>query len=410
MAETINSMTLYLAEGKFPDLYPWSLVLEEGFSRLYRGELTVLSEKKHALAEFSGLLDRGISLSLSQQFGNGVKRTRYLHGILTGARCAGVFSDGKKKDSYSYVLTIEPELARLAFTRLSASYYRMNPPDIFEAVVNKHGLSVRIEDRYSSRGGYGAALLFEQADASDLDFIGGLAALYGISFAFVHPPSPAAALGTAALYVSDGKTFPRTELTYSDKRKDPDPEVFDFLSAADTVGRMDTWTMSQAIGFDGFALDASYPNAAYGSDAWKWGDTNQGSRHIRQRRLFHSYERETDAGEVDRDIERILEAGRLSAAQDKDRWTAGTANLALRPGLILELRHFYGRNDPEVITALATGIVLRHQARWPVNLAGWTEDAGGELTEVRGTCVDWGSGAERRFCPQWQASAGVTEI
>jgi hypothetical protein len=319
-----------------------------------------------------------------------------------------VFSDGKKKDSYSYVLTVEPELARLTFTRLSAPYYRMNPPDIFEAVLNKYGLNARIEDRYISRDGYGKTLLFEQSDVSDFDFICGIAGLYGISFSFVHPPSPA--LGAAALYFSDGKTFPRTELTYSDKRKEPDPVTFDFLSAADNIWGMDTWTMREAIGFDGFKLDASYPNANYGSDAWKWGDTKEGGRYARQRRLFHNYERETDTGEVDKDIERILEAGRLNAAQDKVRWTAGAANLALRPGLILELKRFYGRSDPDTIRALVTDITLRHRTLWPADMAGWTEDAGGELTEVRGTCVDWGQGAEKRFCPQWQASAGDTGI
>jgi uncharacterized protein involved in type VI secretion and phage assembly len=67
MAENQNSLTLRLAGGGYEDLYPWDLVLEEGFSRLYRGELTVVSEMKHTLAEFSGILDKGISLALTQK-------------------------------------------------------------------------------------------------------------------------------------------------------------------------------------------------------------------------------------------------------------------------------------------------------------------------------------------------------
>jgi uncharacterized protein involved in type VI secretion and phage assembly len=74
MAENQNTLTLRPAGGGFEDLYPWDLTLEEGFSRLYRGELTVLSEKKHGMGDLSDLLDKGISLGITQLLRDG--RTR----------------------------------------------------------------------------------------------------------------------------------------------------------------------------------------------------------------------------------------------------------------------------------------------------------------------------------------------
>ncbi|MDR1251191.1 MAG: phage late control D family protein [Treponema sp.] len=403
MDENKTSLTLHLAGGDYDDLYPWDLVLEEGFSRLYRGELTVLSEKKHGMEELSGLLDKGISLSLSQKLGDAkTTRTRYLHGIVTEVRNAGVFSNGRAKDCYSYVFVIEPEIARLRFTRLSASYYRVNPTDIFDALLDKYGLNARIEGNYCSRSKYSKNLLFDQSEKPDLDFLTSIAGLYGISFTFVHPQTQAKALGSAVLYFSDGEKFPLSDIGYSDKRKDPPILSFDFLSAAEgqNIWKMDRWVMTQTIGVDGLKLSASYPNANYGSDQWKLGKTENGSRYLNYHSFFHSYERQTELAEVDKDIALILEAKRRAAAQAKARWTLGAANLALRPGIVLELRHFYGMKDGDCITALVTGTRLRHRVRWPADLAVRLEDSVGELSEVQGDCMDWGSTAEKRFCPQ----------
>jgi hypothetical protein len=162
---------------------------------------------------------------------------------------------------------------------------------------------------------------------------------------------------------------------------------------------MNAWVMGQTIGFDGFRLSASYPNAAYGSETWKWGSIGTGERYANQRQLFHGYERETPNSDVDRDVALILEARHRTTEQAKARWTASAENLALRPGLILKLGHFYGKNDTEGITALVTGATLLHKARWPVDLAAAAEDSGAETTAVEGTCVDWGERAVKRFCP-----------
>ncbi|MDR1353784.1 MAG: phage late control D family protein [Treponema sp.] len=411
MAENQNTLTLRLAGGGYEDLYPWDLVLEEGFSRLYRGELTVLSEKKHGMEELSGLLDKGISLAITQKLGDAkTTRTRYLHGIVTEARNSGVFSNGRAKDCYSYAFVIEPELARLKYTSLTAPYYRMNPPEIFAAILDKYGLQARLEQRYISRAPYGRKLLFDQAETSDLNFLRYIAGLYGISFVFRHPKTPGKALGVSDLYFSDGFSFPLSDVVYSDKREEPRTVDFDFLSAEEdgNLWKMDDWTMTHAVGVDGFVLNTTYPQANYGSDQWKWGRTGRGARHCVGSRLFHGYEQQTPPAEIDGDLRLILEARRRAAAAAKSRWTAAAANLALRPGLILELRHFYGMKDRELITALVTRITLRHRTRWPSFLAVSREGAGEERAEVRGECVDWGSGAEKRFCPeQEQAFSGA---
>jgi hypothetical protein len=403
MTDPLNTMSLYLAGGACADFIPWDLTLEEGFSRLYRGTLTVLSETKHNMEELSGLLDRGISLTLTQKLGidTDVLRTRYLHGIVTGVRNAGVFSNGKAKDCYSYVLVIEPELARLKFTRLTTPYYRMNPLNIFEAILNKYGLKARIEQSFVSRAHYGGKLLFDQSETSDLDFLMGIAGLYGISLVFTHQKKPPHTLGVSDCYFSDGGKFPLSDISYSDKREEPPVADFVFLGAAEkhNTWKMDHWLMTKTIGFEGHRLGAAYPGVNYGSDQWKWGKTGTGDRYANYGRLFHGYAPQTEHDEVDRDIKLILDARRRVAEQAKARWTGEAANLALRPGLILELRHFYGMKDRELITALTTGMSLHHRTRWPADLAAPLEAPGEEITQVRGECMDWGSGVEKRFCP-----------
>jgi hypothetical protein len=401
MAENQNTLTLRLAGGGYEDLYPWDLVLEEGLSRLYRGELTALSEEKHNMEELSGLLDKGISLAITQKLGDAkTSRTRYLHGIVTEVTNRGVFSNGTAKDCHSYVLVIEPELARLKYTNLTTPYYRMNPLDVFAAILDRYGLKARIEQNYISRAKYGKNLLFDQAETSDLNFLQYIAGLYGISFAFVHQKTPNKTLGAADLYFSDGFQFPLSDIVYSDKREEPRTVDFDFLSAAEdgNLWKMDGWTMTNAIGVDGFLLNTTYPQTNYGSDQWKWGKTARGERHLTGSRLFHSYEQHTPPGEIDGDLRLILEARQRAEEAAKSRWTAAAANLALRPGLILELRHFYGMKDQELIMSLVTGITLRHRTRWPSDLAARMEGAGEERTEVHGKCMDWGGSVEKRCC------------
>jgi uncharacterized protein involved in type VI secretion and phage assembly len=396
---------LYLAGGLCPDFYPWDLALEEGFSRLYRAELTVISAEKHAMSELAGLLDKGVTLVIGQKLEDTtICRTRYLHGIVTGVKSAGIFVSGQSglSDSFSYVLTIEPELARLKFTRFTAPYYRSNPLDIFSAILTKYHITPHFIESYIDKSIYGTGLLFDQSGVSDLDFIKSLAELYGVSFTFTHSPvSSGQALGVAGLYFSDGTIFPRSPLTYSDDRGEPQTVSFDFMSAieAQNVWKMGSWSMGQTIGVDGISLNASYPNANYGSSRWRKGEIAQGDRHLVYNHLFHGYDRQVEEEGVNDDIDVILDVREQIANQGKSRWTGGASNLALRPALILELKHFYGPGDDDVLTALVTGITLHHRVLWPANMAIRPEGADDEITEVLADCMDWGNDSAQWYCP-----------
>jgi hypothetical protein len=402
MSEDANTLELRLAGNKCADLYPWDLVLEEGFSRLYRAKLTAISDQKHTIEELSSLVDNKITVIINEKLTDGkTTRTRYLHGIVTGAGSAGVFCSGLKKDCYIYEFIIEPALSRLKFTRLSAPYYNMNPADIFEHITAKYNIKAQIEGKYLSRGEYIKKLMFEQSGLSDIDFIERIAGMYGLSYTFTHPAVSDSALGSESLYFSSGEKFPVSDIVYSDKRKEPDIAQFDFLSADESqnLWRMDKFNISNHIGVDGFKLNAVYPSANYGSEQWKQGKTAADSRCIHYQGLFHGYEVSTETGEIDDDIKKILKAQSCAADIAKTEISGTAANVGMRPGIILELQHFYGAADKTVNMILLTGIKLHSRARWRPDLAILPEASGGEVSELEFRGIDWRQGALKRFCP-----------
>jgi hypothetical protein len=402
MPENQKTLTMYLAGGEFPDMYPWELSLEEGFSRLYRGQLTALSGKKHTAEELFDLVDKGISVTIKEKLPDTrTDRTRYFHGIVTAVNCAGVFCSSTKTDCYTYIFIIEPEIARLRYTRQSAPYYKMNPADIFEKILSNYKITAQITENYLRRGQFGKNLMFDQTKISDYGFIDSLARLYGISLVLTHPAVSPGALASAELYFSGGEKFPVSALAYSDKRSEPDTLQFDFLGADEksSLWKMDSFYINTEIGVDGFKLNATYPDLNYGSDNWKKGKTDLGCRYITCAGLFHGYDVSVETGEVDGDIDLILTAKTRASDIAKKRITGAAANIALRPGVALELGHFYGHSDRSVNTVLVTGIRLRHRTVWPEDLAVWAESATGELTEVQFDGIDWGKKAVKRFCP-----------
>ncbi|MDR2659217.1 MAG: phage late control D family protein [Spirochaetaceae bacterium] len=403
MNEKTKTLEMRLAGGEFTDLYPWDLKLEEGFSRLYRGELTALSDKKHTMEELSGIVDKGISVVIREKLLDmKTDRTRYLHGIVTAVKCLGVFCGGTKLDCYTYIFIIEPEAARLKYTRLSAPYYKMNPADIFESIFAKYKIKTQITENYLPRGNFSAKLMFDQNNVSDYVFIDSISRLYGISLVLTHPVVPGSALGSAELYFSAGEKFPVSALVYSDKRKEPDTLQFDFLSSddKDNIWKMDSFNICYGIGVDGFKLNAMYPALNYGSDNWKQGKTDPGCRYATYTGLFHGYDVDIETNEVDKDIDMILTARTIASGIAKKQVKGAAANISLRPGVALELRHFYGQRDSSVNTVLVTGIKLHHRARWRSDLAVWLETSDGEFTEVQFDGIDWGENEIKRFCPQ----------
>jgi hypothetical protein len=400
--EPAGSMTLSvkIAGGGYDDLFPYELVLEEGFSRVSRAELTLLTTTLHTQKDLAGLLDENISLVISQRI-SGVIRRRFLHGIITGIASPGVVGSGTGGNCYRHIFTIESTLARLRWTRLNRPYYRKTPPDIIEEILDKYQIRGQFSDAYINRSAYSKNLMFDQMYVSDLEFIRHVMELYGLSWTFVHGPASQNGIGTAELHFSVGNQFPPPRYEYSDKRKIPGIEKFDFVNYDErqNLWKLDGWRMENTIGVDGLEITASYPEANYGSREWRWGDGQPGKRYFSYSSLFHGYERRTGAAEIDGDIKQIIEARRLGFTLARENRTGRAENILLMPGLIFELGHFYGSKDSSPITALVTDSRLHIRSLWPRDMAAPPVDAEtGELAEVSFGAADWGKDSAKRFC------------
>jgi uncharacterized protein involved in type VI secretion and phage assembly len=403
MAESGNKkLSLKISEGGYDDLFPYELFLEEGLSYVYRAELTVLTTTLHPQKDLTGLLGRAVSLSVLQGLSGGlVTRCRYLHGIITGIASPGIVSGGEKTNCYHHVITIESELARLRYTRLTHPYYRKTPPDIIEEILAKYQIRGQFTDSFVNRSAYSKSLKFDQVNVSDLDFMQYLMDLYGLSWTSVHGPVSKNSLGNAELYFTEGNRFPQPFYEYSDKRKVPEIESFDFASYDEkqNVWKLKGWRMENVIGVEGMEINAAYPETNFGSREWRWGENDPGKRFHSYNSLFHGYEQRTAAGEIDRDIKKILEARRLSVLLARERWSGRAENIIIMPGLIFELGHVYGSGDTKRLTALVTESRLHVRSLWPADMAALPDDAEtGELTAVEFGAADWGKDSEKRFC------------
>jgi hypothetical protein len=403
MAEsgTLN-LSAKIAGGGYNDLFPYELILEEGFSKVYRAELTALTTTLHTQKDMADLLDQNISLVVSQRISSGtVVRSRYLHGIITSVASPGIVGSGTGGNCYRHIITIESELARLRWTRFSHPYYRKTPADIVEEILAKYQIRGQFSDAYINRSSFSKNLMFDQVNDSDLDFIYHIMGLYGLSWTYVHGSAPKNGFGTAELHFTEGNRFPPPFYEYSDKREVPEIETFDFVNYDERRGlwKLDGWRMENTIGVDGLEVTAAYPEANSGSREWRWGAVQTGKRYFSCGSLFHGYERRTAAGEIDADIKRILEARRLSFLLARENWTGRAENILFMPGFIFQLGHFYGARDTGLLTALVTASRLRVRSLWPRDMAAPPDDAEtGELAAAEFSAADWGKDSVKRFC------------
>jgi uncharacterized protein involved in type VI secretion and phage assembly len=390
-----------IAGGGFEDMYPYELFLEEGFSRVYKARLTLLSDTLHTYDDLAEIVDTNISLTISQVLRDAVTmRKRYLHGIISAAAVDGLFSGGEQ-NCYRYSLTIESPLARLRYNARNAVYYKQSPVDAVEAVLNNNRIAAQFPDSYIKRDEYSKRLMFNQNGIPDIEFIGNILFTYGISFTSVHPAVSEDAVGSADLIFSDGNSFPVPALEYSDGREVAQAAQFDFIRAAEAqdTWKMDAFRMENSIGVDGIEVSAAYPEFNYGNEEWKAGDPGADKRSLTYHRLFTGYERGTAKDEIDADMKQILDARFRGFELAKTNWTGKAANLLLMPGALFELAHFYGLNDDSRITALVTTAKTRVRAVWPEHLAVKHEDTrAGETVETEFACINYAAGIERRFC------------
>jgi uncharacterized protein involved in type VI secretion and phage assembly len=373
-------------------LIPYDLVLEEGISRLYRAELTVLTDVCHTQKQLAGdLLDRGISMSISQPLQDGkTTRTRYLHGIITGVKSNGILETGMNP-FYSHVFTIEPALARLRFTRSARPFYEKTPLEIIEEILKEHQLlsSQKLPSTYLPSADYGSYSVFNQHGSSDLNFLQYILSLYGLSFTFQHKRF-SASLVEPELFFSGGRTFPVSDIVYSDNRLIPARLQFMYHAEDEerSLWKMDRWSVAETIGVDGLELTAPYPKANYGSSLWSRGQPGRGKRSFNYASMFHGYQRDTDNDDINTDVSFILDASYRALHLAKSSWTGTAANLTLQPGCIFELRDFYGAKNNTSLTAIVTDLHLHCRTWLPDNITS-SPDEGGELTEARVWCADY---------------------
>ena len=407
MAEAgIMNLSLKIAGDDYDDFYPYELSLEEGFSKVYRAELTVFTKNRREQKDMRKLLERKASLVVSQRLTGGqITRHRYVHGIITGTTSLGIVSrgeDGNKGAAcFRHVITIESELSHLRHTSLNCPYYRKTPPDIIEEIFSRYGIRAEFPDKYINRSNFSKNVMFEQTDISDIDFIHRIMDMYGLSWTFAHGKVSQSGLGTAELFFSEGSRFPPPWYDYSDKRKIPEIERFDFMNYDErqNVWKMDRFSMESGIGVDGLEVTAPYPQENHGSREWRWGSIGPGKRYHSYKSLFHGYERGTPPEGIDADMQRMLEARRIAHTIAKENLDGAAENIALMPGLIFELKHFLGPSSDAALTALVTDSRLHVRAMWPRDLA--APPAGeepGELARVEFSAKDWGMDSENRFC------------
>jgi hypothetical protein len=388
-----NPFSLRLVYDKYTDLYPYDLVLDEGISRLYRAELTVLTDICHTQDELvANLLDQGVSMSISQTLQDQrATRTRYLHGNITGIKSGGILNTGMKP-FYRHVFTIEPKLARLRFTRSTRPFYHKTPLKIIEEILNKHGIlpSERLSADYLTPSNYASCILFDQRGSSDLNFLQHILSLYGLSFTFCHKQFDSE-LVDSDLFFSEGNTFPVSDIVYSDGRDIPGIMDFTYHAAdeASDSWKMDKWSMAETIGADGLELTAPYPDANYGSSNWNRGVGGTG-RSVTYTSMFHGYQRDTDTDNINKDVSCILDASYRTLHLAKSSWTGAAANLALQPGCILYLSGFYGAGSTTVLSAMVTALHLHCRARLPSDMGSSEgQEERGELTEAQIRCADY---------------------
>jgi len=395
---------LSIAGGGFDDFYPYEFLLEEGFSRLYQGDIILLSGTCHKEDELKSLLDKRVTLTVTETLADErTTRTRSVHGLVAGVRGYGVVTGTDKQDCYWYGLTIRPEMTRLAFTHDTETFSHVNPTDIIEQEFARYGLGLALDQNYINRRKYGGNLIFNRFDEPVLTFLNRILAQYGLSYTFVHPAAAAGQTGQETPYFSDGLRFPVSDVTYSDNRAVPDVVKFDYLSRdeASSLWKMDTWRMESGAGFDGLALVTAYPDGGAGSHEWKRGKTGQGDRCWNYRKLFTGYFQEAAHAEVDSDTQLALDAAYTRQQLDKAVWVGEAKNLSLRPGAIFELDHVYGAADTTALTALVANSRLHARTVWPTNLAVLPDvEASKELVTVEARCINWGHDGPRRYVPR----------
>ncbi len=160
-------------QGLRDDLRVVKLVGEEGLSRPYRFDLSVVSRER-TLAS-GDVIGREARLTLSGQ-----GEARRVHGIVGRLELG---DEGKQITAYE--ITLVPRLSRLVHRRTSRIFQERTTPEIVGEVMARAGIPASAW-RFALRARYRPRPYCVQYRESDLDFIHRLLEEEGISYAFEH--------------------------------------------------------------------------------------------------------------------------------------------------------------------------------------------------------------------------------
>jgi type VI secretion system secreted protein VgrG len=158
----------------------------EGLSELF--EIRIEAVSVQANLDFASALGLGSAIELTTQD----NLTRYLHGVMTEARWAGI-----QEDLYLYELVLRPWLWLLTRTSDCRIFARMTPIDIIKQVVNDRGFS---DFRDATTGSPPTLEYCVQYRETDFNFVCRLMEEYGVYYFFEHSD------GKHTLVLADSKT------------------------------------------------------------------------------------------------------------------------------------------------------------------------------------------------------------
>ena len=331
--------------GALGDLVVCGMKLREGLSEPYRAEVTAFSEQPRTPAKLrEEALGRRVSLRIVQDVEKEGTVTRYLCGIVTSVAHLGAkvqdaeiasFCGTQKRRLSSYRLTIEPQLAELAFTRRTLDYPDTTPLGVVKAVLGRNRISFDA-GQYLDQEEYAGKVRFVQRDETDLAFIHRVMARYGISYTFTH-----AGKGAEQMVLSSGNDYPvpsALEIQGLEGFSDGKEAAFSTEGMGKGTFQLTRFCAESRTGFTGLRDGFLRPAQTKGVEK-EAGDTGTARVWLRNEAPA-GYGEDVDDTTLDKDFARFADATKTAMRLAGDDWRGETPHIAAMPGKILRITGF----------------------------------------------------------------------
>ena len=331
--------------GALGDLVVCGMTLREGLSEPYRAEVTAFSEQPRTPAKLrEEALGRRVSLRIVQDVEKEGTVTRCLCGIVTSVAHLGAkiqdaevvsFCGTQKRRLSSYRLTIEPQLAQLAFTRRTLDYPDTTPLEVVKQVLGRNRISFDA-GQYLDPEEYAGKIRFVQRDETDLAFIHRVMARYGISYTFTH-----AAKGSEQMVLSSGNDYPvpsALEFQGLEGFSDGKETLFSTEGFGKGAFRLTGFCAESRTGFTGLKDGFLRPAQTKGLEK-EAGDTGTARVWLRNEAPA-GYGEDVDDTTLDKDFARFADATKTAMRLAGDDWRGETPHIAAMPGKVLKITGF----------------------------------------------------------------------